>query len=156
VLEEKNSELIENFKEEQKFHNEKIEDMLSKIEKSRKYQETEKEKYKKKIQTLLKELPESQARKFEESSDSEDETEEEESEVVTIDEETPHAPLEKKTSVESALEIGPCEHNSSGQHPDLEFSSDSDFDLEKFDKTEPPRRAENPKFIVRRKTKQQI
>ena len=92
--------MIENFKEEQKFHNEKIEDMLSKIEKSRKYQETEKEKYKKKIQTLLEELPESQARKFEESSDSEDETEEEESEVVTIDEETPHAPLEQKTSVE--------------------------------------------------------
>ena len=44
--------MIENFKEEQKFHNEKIEDMLSKIEKSRKYQETEKEKYKKKIQIL--------------------------------------------------------------------------------------------------------
>ena len=93
--------MIENFKEEQKFYNKQIEDMLSKIEKSRKYQETEKEKYKKKIQTLLEELPESQARKFVEFSDSENETEEEEeSEVVTIDEETAQAPSEQKTSVE--------------------------------------------------------
>lgn len=99
MLEDKNSKLVEDFKKKQEFHKEKIESILQQIEASRKYQQIEKEKYKRKIKALKEELPKIETMKFGECSEDETEEteEEEESEVVTKDEEKPE---EEKASVE--------------------------------------------------------
>jgi len=139
----------------------KVQDNLKLSEKNR---EIEKKRYKKKIDALRTEIhqikmkPETIDLLSNSSDDDQDEAEDlddDQNEVDDEEDDNLHFQEQSTTSVPLASghsmpngDNGPCKHSSDGQHPDFEFSDDSDFDMNEWE--EDPNSV--PKVVLRRRT----
>ncbi|CBY43204.1 unnamed protein product [Oikopleura dioica] len=163
VLEEENRFFIQRFEKEQKDHAEMLQKLQAHLKLSEKNREIEKNRYKKKIDALKTELhrinqkPATQQNDlFSNSSDDQDEADDLDDDLNDKDDDvnfqeqsSTGVPLLSGHSMPAHNgENGPCKHSSDGQHPDFEFSDDSDFDMNEWEEDQNSK----PKVVMRRRT----